>query len=334
MRKLALVCAGLALFASVVSFMLWRDLRAERELSAGLRNRLAEVEARAPVVVAASPSPTAPPPAAAPATTDKPPATKETPLPVMTRIMSMNNVSISERDMLKDPEYRKARLAQTRLTIAQQYPGLAEALGLSPEAADRLFDLLAENQLEMNSSTALVVGPNGQIDQTQLQEMSRLRQQLQARQEAALSTMLGDSVYAKWQQYQQTQPARQQVMQLGRALESAGLPLTEAQLRPLIDAMATEQARQAQETQAMFRDMGTSQGPPDPQALARLQDESFKRQADSNRRLLDVAASSLSARQLDVLRATLDQQLTMNRVSSRLLREAQERNQQAAPAGP
>ena len=331
MKKLLLGCAGLALFASVMSVMLWRDLRAERELNAGLQARLTEAEARGARPMAL-PLPTGRLPTAPAATArPEPAATEARAAPSPQTFVPSGR--IIERDMLQDPEYRKARLTQIRLQLPERYPGLAEELGLSPEQADRLFDLLAEHQLE-STSTPLIVGANGQIDQTQLQERQRQQQELRARQDAALTAMLGDARMDKWREYQQTQAPRQQVMQLGRTLDAMGMPLSAAQRRPLTEAMVAEQTRQRQEQMAMSRELAASLGPGgprDPQTQARLQEENFRRQADSNRRLLDVAATHLTPRQLELYRSQLESQLTVNRVSTRVLREAAEQNRTAAP---
>jgi len=316
MKKLLLLCAGLALFASVISVMLWRDLRAERDLNAGLQMRLAEAEARAarPVPVAA-----ARPAMATVAAGTRPETTSTATAPAApAQPPAVINAVLNQREMLKDPEYRKARLSMMRMQLPEQYPDLAEELGLSPEQAGRLFDLLAENQLEM-SSNAIIAGPNGQIDQAQVQEMSRIQQELRTRQESALTSLLGDARYGKWQEYQQTQSARQRVTQLGRSMDAMGLPLTSAQKKPLTELMVAEQARQRQEQQAMARELRPTPGQPfDPQAQSRLREENLKRQAESNRRVLDAAAAYLNPRQLELFRESVEGQLAMNRAASRM----------------
>lgn len=334
MKKLLLACAGLALFASVMSVMLWRDLRAERELNAGLQARLAEAEAMAPRPVALPPATSRPPVVASVADARPEPAsTEQRPAPVAQPVYV---TSINQRDMMKDPEFRKARLVQLRLQMPERYPGLAEYLDLSPEQADRLFDQLAENELEMMNVTALIIGANGQIDQAQAQEMARQQQQMRAQQDAALGAVLGDARMGQWRDYQQTQGARQRVTQLGRTLEGMGMPLTAAQRRPLTEAMVAEQMRQQQEQLAISRELRATLaqnpgGQPDPQTQARLQEENYRRQVESNRRLLDIASAHLTARQLELYRSQLESQLTVNRISSRMQREAAERNRAAAP---
>ncbi|HWL62637.1 MAG TPA: hypothetical protein VNQ32_07560 [Steroidobacteraceae bacterium] len=331
MRKLTLVCAGLALVGGVVSVHLWRELRAERELTAQLRSEVGDLRAGALALPAAegvaaqrstaeigrAPAPASQPAAAAPASNLAPAA------------VDVQRLLVNRSVLLKDPEYRKAALAQARLTLPQRYPGLAEELGLTAEETDRLFDLLADNQLEQSSMAMSVqLGANGMADTAAIEEANRNRQELLRQQEQKLQTELGSSRYAQWQEYQQTLGPRQQVVQLGRTLEGAGVPLNAEQSRPLIAAYAAEQKRQ---TEDMRRLLGS--GPISPADQQRLQEERLRVQADSNRRLVEAAKSHLSARQVEALQASLDQQLAMNRASNRMMeiqRQAQGVN--AAPA--
>jgi hypothetical protein len=230
--------------------------------------------------------------------------------------------------MMKDPEYRKARLAQTRLTMPQNYPGLIDALGLSPEEADKLYDLLAEQQLEMTDTSMLVATVNGvPPDPAVMEDASRRRAEMQRRHDEALMATLGGR-YPQWQDYQQTRGARQQVVQLGRTMEGAGFPLTAEQSRPLTDVYIAEQRRQREETQQMLAS-ARSGGALD---QARLMEERLKLQAESNRRLLDAARPHLNAQQLNAMQVSMEQQLAMNRVSSRMARQRIESGEAAVPA--
>ncbi|MEJ0099249.1 MAG: hypothetical protein WDO12_05665 [Pseudomonadota bacterium] len=222
----------------------------------------------------------------------------------------------NQRDMLKDPEYRKARLAQTRLTLPQTYPGLVAALGLSPDEAGRLFDMLADYQLQMETaSMPLLI--NGQVDQAAMQESMRARNEIQHAQDDAVLGLLGSSKFAQWQDYQSTRMSRMQATTLSQTLEAAGQPLTAAQMQPLTDAMIAEQKRQTQDMQAAIRDIGSGTA----DAQARFADENLRLQEEKNHRVLDAVASSLNARQLEILKATFDQQAVMSRASNRLARQ-------------
>ncbi len=309
MRNLMLVCSALAITSSIVSLNLWRDLRAERELNSQLRERPENSRSPAPALTAA-------PLLTTPAKTENVSVSKAQ-LSTPAAAVNLNNLVLNERDMLKDPEYRKARLAQIRLSLPQTYPGLAEALGLSPQEADKLFDLLAKNQMEMQANTPPIV--NGQSDQQAVREMDRVRQDAQQRLNDSLLATLGDSRYRQWQDYQETRPGRQRAVQLSRTMEAIGEPMSDAQMRPLTTALVAEQKRQRDDMQAMVHDVSQFGQP----SAEKMQEESFKRQAESNRRVIEAATPYLSARQLGTLKETLDQQLAMSRASSRMQRDLQ-----------
>ncbi len=330
MRSLTLVWAGLALAGGVISVHLWRELRAERELTAQLRSEVGELRVgplslpldgvtsqRSAAGMVRAPSPESPAAAAVPAGNVPPPA------------LDVQRLAVNRSELLKDPEYRKAALAQARLSLPQRYPGLAEELGLTKEEADRLFDLLAENQLEQTGvMMALPVGANGAPDIAAMEDLNRSRQELLRQHEQELQTELGSSRYAQWQEYQQTLGPRQQVVQLGRTLDGAGVPLSSEQSRPLIAAYAAEQKRQAEDLRRLL-----GSGPISPADQQRFQEERLQVQAESNRRLVEAARSHLNARQVEALQASLDQQLAMNRASNRMMeiqRQAQGTN--VAPA--
>jgi hypothetical protein len=327
-----LACAGLAIVSGIVSVNLWRELRAERQQTRELRQQLLDVALVRSA--ATTPAPVMPSPAAGavPATQvpgDKPAlvaSTQEAARPA-TQPAELPRFLLDQREMMKDPEYRKARLAQMRMTIPQNYPGLIEELGLSPEEADRLFDLLAESQLDMSDVSMLAATINGvQPDPAVRDDANRRRMELQRRQDESLMDMLGGSRYSQWQDYQQTRGPRQQVMQLARTFEGIGAPLMPEQSRPLTAAYIAEQKRQNEAMQRMF----TGMRQPGSTDQARMMEESLKLQAESNRRIVDAARGHLNPQQLDALQASLDQQLALNRASSRL-RQQQEVQGQGAP---
>ncbi|MDQ2640068.1 MAG: hypothetical protein M3Y79_05775, partial [Pseudomonadota bacterium] len=331
MRSLALVCAGLALVGGVVSVHLWRELRAERELTAQLRSDVGALRAGAPAFTTAEGAPSqrqalamAPAPETASRTAPAAPAGNTVP-----PALDVQRLILNRGELLKDPEYRKAALMQARLNLPQRYPGLTEELGLSTEEAERLFDLLAENQLDLTGVTASVsLSADGTANRAALEEANRNRQELIRQQEQKLQTELGGVRYAQWQEYQQTLGPRQQVAQLGRNLESAGVPITSDQSRPLIAAYAAEQKRQSDDLRRL---LGT--GPISPADQQRVQEERLRAQAESNRRLVEAARPHLNARQVEALQASLEQQLAMNRASNRMMEiQRQAQGAGAAPA--
>jgi hypothetical protein len=303
-RTLTSVCAALALVSAIVTANLWRELLAERELIDGLRGQLAEV--RTQVGVAPAPriaTATASPAATAAARQDEavaPSAAATTARGASAITNAIAGIGINEQDLLKDPEYRKARMMMLRATLPQTYPGLVEELGLGKEEAERLFGLLAENQMAMTSQL-----PTSSTfsDPATMEEFRRKQQALQKEQADALTAMLGGARYAQWQEYQQTRSSRMQANNYATVLAQAGAPLDSAQLKSVVTAMVAEQ-------KSMIQDMQTPGRMVNQEAIT-------NRQAEGNRRILEAAAPYLTPQQLSALRTQFEQQDAINRASAR-----------------
>lgn len=328
MRVLLKVCAGIAIVSGAMSFTLWRELRAERQMTADLRTQLDEAKAANRSSMAAARGVNAAVAVAAPATgaagNNDGASAARAPAGVPLNVQNIVNL---EQDLMKDPEYRKLRLAQIRSSVERDYPGLAEELGLSEQEAGKLYDLLAQSQLDMTVDSS-ILGGNGTPDQAAMQQMVQ-RQQMQRReQETAIRSLLGDGKYGQWQEYQQTRSARQRVVTINTQLAQAGMPLSDSQSRALTTALIGEQQRQRQEQQAMARTL-TSGNQNDPGLRAQLQEELLKRNEDNNRRMLDAAAPYMNARQLAALREQMEQQAAMSRISSRMQMERSRMQPQA-----
>lgn len=303
----------------VISVQLWRELRAERELVAQLRNEMNELRAQPALRPAtANMAPPGLPPAAAPGPVPgQPPAAGEPARPQAGGGAAMSLVPAfvdDRRELLKDPEYRKARLAQMRIAAQQNSPGLAEELGLTPEEASRLFDVLAESQLAQSdiNTGALLRGLNGAADPAAVEDANRRQRELAAQRDQQLEALLGSGRLAQYKEYEGQRSARISVAQWDRAMESVGVPMTSAQSRPLVAAYAAEQKRQAEE---MSRLRASSQllGPAERQ---RLVEEQVRLTAESNRHIIDAARSHLTTQQLEALQGVLDQQLAVSRATS------------------
>jgi hypothetical protein len=329
MRSLFWICAALVAVTGVMSTNLWRQLRTERDLSAALRTQVAEASSRelaaaqAPPPAAAVAVPAPAPLAAAPAKS----AATSASVPVAASAV-VHNFANEQRELWKDPEYRKARLAQIRTNIARNYPGLAEELGLSPAETDQLFDVLAQNELNITSNNSMFMASVN--DPAALQDMSRTLQEQSRQGEEAIAATLGSARYAQWQQYQQNQMARSQASSLNTMLAQAGQPLSKDQLKSLTTALGAETQRQREETIALTRGLNLQ----DPAQMAQAREASRKAQEGANQRVLAAAASVVSAQQLELIRAQMEQQQTMTRAMMRMSERqnaAAQAPQQVAP---
>jgi hypothetical protein len=332
MKTFASVCACIALITGIVSVNLWRELRTERQANEELRTQfnVARLPGTAPAIPAPVTANVAPATLAT-VTAEAPVCKSDSPSqPTQTGAANpVQNVRNRQNELMANPEYRKLRLAQQRLNVERNNRGLAEELGLSDNEANRLFDLLSENQLALMNEPQLL-SVNGTQDRPGSEEMMRRRQALQREQDEALRAMLGGK-YAQYQDYQQSRPARNQAMAIGTQLAQAGLPLTDAQIRSLTTVMRTEQQRQGQDpwTTAPAPAAVT---PVDLDTRIKMMEESLKRTEDNNRRTIEAVAPHMSARQLATYRKQLEQQAAMNRISIKMQIEQQRLQAQPQPA--
>jgi hypothetical protein len=340
MKALVPVLAGIAVISGVVSASLWLELRTERQANAELRTQLAEsrISSHQPVASVqptAAPQPAGALPATAaasnPTSAPSPDAPRQARLAdasatsaTLASLASAIGISSSnERDLLKDPEYRKAKLAQLRIQLARSNPGLAEELGLSEREANQLFELMANSQLNLASEVTATTA-------TGTTDVAARVQQLQARsreQTEAIRTMLGSTKYTQYQQYQQTLPARNQVVTMGSQLAAAGQPLSDAQSRALTTVMINEQERQRQQPPLALLAQSASSASSQ-QRTAQLLEESLRRQEETNRNVLDAASAHLNATQLATLRQQFEQQNAARRQTLTRLQEQQQRLQE------
>lgn len=321
MRNLALVCGGLAIVSSIISVNLWRELRAERLVAGELRAQLLEQQGPAMPQTGLSAAAVATPATITETAAAPPRPLAATPSPQATPARNVaTNVLVEARDLLKDPEYRRAALAQRRLNMPQNYPDLAEELNLTPEQTDQLYDLLAAAQITQQAELVLPGSQPGQpIDLSVMENYTRRSQELQARRDEQIAALLGNAGLDQFKAYEQTVPARMQAQNIQRMMETGGMPLTAAQMKPITAAYIADQQRQRDMMTTMFTQ--TTAGANPEAAAARLQELQSERQVERNRSLIEAARPHLTAQQLERLQATLDQQLAMSRASSRLMRE-------------
>jgi phage terminase small subunit len=321
-----------AAFGSASAY-LFSELRSEREHSQSLQARIAELEkARqapqnpfAPVVSAPEPaveSAPAPTPAAParPSTAPNPPMSMASePPPFSPRATRMNR-----QRLLEDPEYRKAMIEQQKYAMTRMYPDLRSALRLQPQEAEQLLELLAEQQTNAMSNQPPFADPrNGPPDPAEMQRWQEQVKLQQQERDAQIAQLLGDAKFQEWQSYQKTLGARMQIRELRVELAEAGIPLREGQIEPLVNSLAAEHQRRAQETQNNRAQL-SALGHATPTGRISFMEQELERTAEYNQRLRDAAAPYLSGDQLRRFDEHLSRQLQMQRANLQMMRAQQE----------
>jgi hypothetical protein len=129
---------------------------------------------------------------------------------------------------------RKMMRAQIRANNKRLYADVGSKLGLSKDAANKLIDLLTDQQsggFEAFSGTTDEAGYRNAWAEQQ--------RQLQAE----ITELLGADKVASFQEYQKSLPARQELEMLMRQLEGYDAPLTEDQRKGLLKVMVEERER-------------------------------------------------------------------------------------------
>jgi len=208
-----------------------------------------------------------------------------------------------EQRMLKNPEYRELLRARQRFSMAPMYADLPELLQISPQQADRLLDLLADQQvrqqIEMGDFTA-----GAPPDEATVRRQSDRMQQLQRTNEAEIAALLGDEKLTEWQAYQRSPMARFLLQRLRQSLP-ADSALRPEQLRPLIAAITQEQEQMW--SQMMSEDRPMPNEPAGDQWAERSQQRYQEQLVATNERILAATSSILSAPQQQQLQALLQQ---------------------------
>jgi hypothetical protein len=222
-----------------------------------------------------------------------------------------------QHELLRDPEYRQAMLTQQRFSLKQVHPDLARELNVSQEQADRLLELLAEQQLrnmEAPGSFPSDRTPN-EAEMAQLQKDLRQRERANR---AEIAALLGSNGTQQWQDYEDSMGARMRVRQLSSTLDNAGIPLRDDQRQSLRDTLAQLERQAQQERQTLMppRNFATMT----PADRLTWQEEQIERTAQSYARARDSVSHILTTEQLQTYRDLQEQELTMRRAGLRMQR--------------
>lgn len=194
-----------------------------------------------------------------------------------------------------DPDYREATRSSVRLQVMQQSPGLAGELGLNPEEANRLFDVLTSARLR-NTRAASTDDP--------------------APVEEQLSRLLGAERYETYLEYQRARRERQSVRKVEDVLSALGhQPLSAAQKRWLMSMMAAERDRRPDAELVQY---ATNLNTDDPASIKAFREARQRAEMEGVERLINAAAATLDQEQAAVLRDVLEDPFRVELMRSRL----------------
>ncbi|HEV7607443.1 MAG TPA: hypothetical protein VGO61_08910 [Steroidobacteraceae bacterium] len=280
MRKSTLVLSAALAAMAASSSWFWTQWQDERALNLDLR-------ARADALARRDEHPLAAPVAAS---SDLPPAraTKAAaePLSVVAASTPPANYprNVQQR-LLKNPRFRQALRNQQRQVMETELRDLPKFLNLSPEDADHLLDLLAEQGVRtLELQWREPRGPeDGKSRQAALDE-------LRTQNDAELTKLLGGPNMNRMQDFRSTFQSRAEVNSVRAELAMGSDPLRDDQLEPMVTLVDSELQRMKQE----LRDTAMAQ-----------QDPATRRSElaiAANQRIVDAATPILTSVQLAALK--------------------------------
>jgi hypothetical protein len=310
MKRIVGVLAVAVVAMGIAAVQFWQELGAERSEAGELAARETTLKAAplAPVAVQLPPAPVAAPviaaagpqPAAVPAALTTPPSNPQPP-----RVAAGSPMQ-GILESMATPQGQDAMRSMMRSMMAQMYPDIEQELGLTAQEKQKLFDLMAD--VDADSADLALNIPK---DPAARREVQRKMVESERKQEAKLSALLG-SKYPKWEEYQSTAQARQQVDQLRRTLSATGDSLSDAQSKQLVAAFAAEQKRTDKETREWSRSSAAIDSPD-------MMQETVRRAADAQNRLVDVASPILSVAQMERYRRQMEQQQAVLRATMSMM---------------
>jgi hypothetical protein len=342
MRKSVIALAIATLTCGTASAYLWQELRTTREEALVLQTRIAELEQSSSmpstrVEPGRLEAPSAPLPE--PVAQSKSTVTKNAPSGSFTAVPQAGMVAFAspgfngprmdpdmrrrmqenfeqQRKMLQDPEYRELMRSQQKMGMKHMYGDMESLLDLSREEAQRVLDVLAEQQLRSMEQRPLMAPMDGSPpDQAAMSEQQRNFAEMKRRNDAELAAVLGPK-YSEWQDYQQNTWSRSQVTRLRESLAGSDEPLRQDQLKPLVQAMAREQQQIQQSSMRARYPVGFT----GPEAQMRMQEEWLERTAQSHERIRNAVSSLLTPSQLQQLQEQQDQERKMQELNLRMQR--------------
>jgi hypothetical protein len=200
------------------------------------------------------------------------------------------------------------------LELASGHIDLAESLQISQEQADKLIELLVDQELRYADNPK-----RNPANEEELRERHLRVAESQRANDAELAALLGKQKLAQWKEYQASLQTRHQVERLRTTLSAGPEPLREDQIQPLVAAMYAEQELVKEELSDYTATL-TWSGGMEGKSHSRRNERHAQLAAAANDRIRTAAASILSQQQLETLDEMLQRQLDMQNAEYEMMR--------------
>ena len=216
--------------------------------------------------------------------------------------------------MFKDPEMRKMMRGQQGVGVRMMYGDLAKELGLTPDEANQVMELLTDRQMDASATAMNAMDETG--DPSQLAASAADAQKVVADYEAKLKNILGEDRTKKLTDYERTLGDRMAIQQYSSSFSSAGVPLDETQKQGLLNVMKEERLKHppgpldpgTKDVGAQMKAMRTGEG----------LDQALASQRDMNQRVLTRARTVLTPDQMAAFETAQKAQMEMQEMGIKM----------------
>jgi RNA polymerase sigma factor (sigma-70 family) len=204
-------------------------------------------------------------------------------------------------EMMKDPEMVKAMRSQQAMMVKLQYGALVKQLNLTPDQADKFYQVLIDGTMRSAESGASMLSGGNTADtaKTVADQQKQTLSDLQA--------LLGDAGFAAYKDYQQTVVDRTQLLTMKNYFGD-NLSLSDTQEQQLLQSMIAARQSAAGANAPDYSQMNTA----DKMAMS---DQYLQQQEQINQQVLAQAAAYLSPEQLQALGNSQSNLLGMTKAS-------------------
>jgi hypothetical protein len=127
----------------------------------------------------------------------------------------------------KSPAAQRYLKWQNRGMVLRQNEGLAEALRLTPQEVEKLYDLLADQMTRMRTAPRMALND--------IDAMRKQAEEIKARDDAEIAKVIGQNRMPLWKDFQETLIFRAQAQNVRDQLQMMGVPLSDDQRQQLLD---------------------------------------------------------------------------------------------------
>ena len=147
------------------------------------------------------------------------------------------------KKMFTDPNSKKMMRNMQMMGVKMMYSDLAKELGLNPDQAGQVMELLGDRQMALTTQ-GMKVFDGKEADAAKTAEMGKEIESAKAEFDGQLESILGKDGMEKLSEYEKSVGERMQIQQYKQAFAANGLPLDDNESAGLLTIMKEERASQ------------------------------------------------------------------------------------------